>query len=701
MRYVLIYSSKKENDENNEFIKKMSSRSKKSKTTANSEKKPDETNLTQVTDAQPMTEQPKPENPEATTDRKGKSRKKKLTAKERKRLKLEQLERERQQQLAEKANREAEERRKREREMALAGQQRLQNEETQLKEFREARILNNTTIRADAAKQNEWETYLHCDHSTNPLDKADVNSFVTLWREADDTNMQVLFDHITTAVKLINQLTNLRYNAEVAVNNEEVTRFTQHITDIRTLITQKIELLTQHHLMFSDKYTGAKSEVLLNAESSGYQYGLWVNLAKNPRIKDVEFNGVSVEISKPVAMASLAIRIKITPSCIEYPKYTLLSSVMSCEFFQLPSPPKRVTTYVLRQSSAASLIPIAYPLKSNNSPQPPLVFKMKIDPSRLPENLETVTVVKIDDIDNTQNLISDVKLDIEAGTVTFACKTTGVFALAVPKYNQFPFSFWEVNSPVADTVELFVRTNATEVAITIDKNGLCSSDSPTPFSNISAAAALDLLRDHGFNLIAPQDVSEINDQRIHGKPPTLEEVFSQGIADTATGFRIRASCKNSQVSRGEHEDPRIIILAREIVNFGESITEDEAVEEEDEEEQKEEKLEGAESSAPQTLTQTQPTGDAGQPAKKEEKKQTRWRCVQGTEKIIFESRNTENEEQTDIEMLPNTAFHQHVMPMLMDLASEDVQQRVLKASGFIAETLKYLLSRLRLFSTTI
>ncbi|EAY03618.1 hypothetical protein TVAG_161570 [Trichomonas vaginalis G3] len=689
----------------------MSSRSKKSKSTARSDKKPDESNLTQVTDAQPMTEPPKegekpPEGEQkAPSEKKPKSRKKKLTAKERKRLKLEQLERERQQQLAEKANREAEERRKREREMALAGQQRLQNEETQLKEFREARILNNATIRADAAKQTDWETYLQCDHSTNPLDKADVNSFITLWREAEDTNMPVLFEHIATVVKLINQLTNLRYTAEVAAINEDVTRFSEHINDIRSIISQKIELLTQHHLMFSDKYTGAKSEVLLNAESSGYQYGLWVNLAKNPRIKDVEFNGVSVEISKPVAMASLAIRIKITPSVTEYPKYSLLSPLMSCEFFQLPSPPKRVTTYVLRQSSARSLIPISYPLKSNNSPQPPLVFKMKIDTSRLPENTDSVTVVKIDDIENTQNLISDVKLDLETSTVTFSCKTTGIFALAVPKYNQFPFSFWEVNSPVADTVELFVRTNITELAITIDKNGLCSSDSPVQFSGISAAAALDILRDHGFNLNAPVDISEINDQRVHGKPPALEEVFSQGIADTATGFRIRASCKNSQVSRGEHEDPRIIILAREIVNFGEPITEDEAVEEEEEEEQKDPEIKVGENSAPQNISsppqQQQPNAETASQSTKKQEKQTRWRCIQGTEKIIFESRNTENEEQTDIEMLPNTAFHQHVMPMLMDIASEDVKTRVLKASGFIAETLKYLLSKLRLFSTTI
>jgi len=51
-------------------------------------------------------------------------------------------------------------------------------------------------------------------------------------------------------------------------------------------------------------------------------------------------------------------------------------------------------------------------------------------------------------------------------------------------------------------------------------------------------------------------------------------------------------------------------------------------------------------------------------------------------------------------MKEKTAFHQHLMLMLMDVASSAVQGRTRNASGFIAETLAYILRKVKLFSAT-
>lgn len=99
---------------------------------------------------------------------------------------------------------------------------------------------------------------------------------------------------------------------------------------------------------FSDKYVGAKNEVLLTAKSGGYSYGIWVNLAKNPRIKDIDFNGMAIEIAKNVAMTSLAIRMTKTTFLVEFGNYILLSPILACEFFPLPPPPKKAGGMVLR-----------------------------------------------------------------------------------------------------------------------------------------------------------------------------------------------------------------------------------------------------------------------------------------------------------------------------------------------------------------
>ena len=724
----------------------MSSRKKKSpkspKSTKSSKKGQKVEMLTSVTDAQPLTDgqqtgenanppqpgetqpgqegqppgpgegtaSPKPQTPQTATSSKKKGKKKKLTAKERKRLKLEQQERERLAALQEEQRREAELQREHERAMEQAGRERLMSEDQELKAFREMRQTNSTTIRAEAAKAAEWERYLQCDHSTNPLDRADVNSFISIWKEADDTNLKVLFEHIGLATKLIDQINDLRMVAEVSQNQEDLERYTKLIEDLRGLINTKIELITQHHLMYSDKYYAQNASTttateLLTAESNGYQYSIWMNIAKNPRIKDIVFTGLTVDICKVVAMYSLAIRVTFSPYQSEAGNYSLLSPVMECEFIQLPAPPKRVGTYVLRQSNAQTLQFLPYPLKSNNNTaQPPLVFKMKIDPERLPENINNVTVIKLDDLENTSSLVTDVQLDLENSLVQFSCITKGIFALAIPKYVQFPFQFWEVNTPLQDTVEIFVRTALTEITITIDKNGLCSMDTPIQFAGLSAAAALDLLQRHGLNLIAPENIADINDPRIHEKPRALEDTFVSGIADTATGFRVRCSAKNAKLGTGEHDTPRIMLLVREIVNYGEPITEDEAIEEEEVgEAAATESIHSEQQQPPQSAksADTTQTGQTEQSETKKPERQTKWRCVQGTEKLVSECKNSETEEETNVDVLPGTNFHQHLMPMFMDLACDEVKERVNKSSSFIGETVKYLLTKMRIFSVTL
>jgi len=643
--------------------------------------------LTAVKDAQPIEDEKKISEvkDEVSVIESGKSKKtpkkKKLSAKERKRLRLEQLELERQQQEAEEANRLAEARRMHEREMEKREEARLIEEDNQLRGIRAFRINQSKEERLFKTKDQEWSRYKSCDHTTNPQDQADVNSFISNWNDVVDNDMLKLFDHIEMACKLIEQLNEHIVSAEVENNANDYEKYSNLVMELRKLIQHKIETMTQHHLLFSDKYTGVKNEVLLTMENSGYSYGLWVNLAKNPRIKDIDFCNMSIEISKNVAMTSLAIRMTMSPFASEFGDYVLLSPVMSCEFFQLPSPPKKVNAFVLRQfSSLGSLVPIAYPLKNVSNAQPPLSFKMRIDPSRLPEDLSNVTIVKIDDLNHTDAMISNVNINVTESIVTFSSITTGLFALAVNRNIHFPFQFWEVNSKNPESVEIYLQTSLSNLTIMIDKNGLCSMDSPIKFCNYNASKAIEVLQRNGINLVSPKNLSILGDisARLSEKPKDLEEAFTNGVADTATGFRIRCSKWNSQISKGENEDKRIMLLAREIKEFGEPITDDEDVEEED----KKESIE----TIPEPSTRKRPSN---------------WRCIQGTVKHINEVPNTEFADQFDLTMIPNTNFHQHLMPMLMDIASEDVKQRVLDTPSFMSETLRYLISKMRLFSNTL
>ncbi|OHT16789.1 hypothetical protein TRFO_41544 [Tritrichomonas foetus] len=654
------------------------------------EPKKQETLITDVPDAQPTI--PEPASTDATgrqsskSKKGGKASKKKLTKKEIARRKREKAEQERLEQL--RIEKELEEKRihEQEQEMERREQERLKQEDSDLKSLHQLRASQSHQIREEKAKREEWERYVSCNHSTDPNNQSDVNTFISQWRESETTDINALFSKIDESTKLLDQLLNLRSTASVALEVDEFERLSNNIRDIRQIIENKITSLTQHHLLFSDRYALAKNEVLLAADAGGYSYGLWVNLTKNPRIKEIEFPKVTIEICKYIALASLAIRCTMSPFLAEFDKYLLLSPILACEFFQLPSPPKKIGTMMtLRQfSTSGQLISIPYPLRNVNNPQPPLVFKMKFNPDNLPDDTDSVTVIKIDDIQNTEKLVTDVEIDKENSIVKFSCQTNGLFALSLPKYAHFPFQFWEINSTKPDSVEIFIRTAITELVINVDKDGLVSMDSPISFNRLTAPAALEKLQRHGINVIAPASNSELGEiaHKLSGKTSELEDVLTGGISDCATGFRVRSSKWNSQV-----QEDRAILIAREIVEFGEQISEDEQINNEEEEEQNE-------------------NHNNEEEEKKENRKKsvttnTKWKCILAKAKHINLIPYSENSDEPDMKMVQGSAFHQLLLPMLMDIASDAVQGRVRNSSSFISETVRYLLQKMKLFSSTI
>jgi hypothetical protein len=310
---------------------------------------------------------------------------------------------------------------------------------------------------------------------------------------------------------------------------------------------------------------------------------------------------------------------------------------------------------------------------------------MKVNPAALPDNLDSLTVIKIDDIENTETQISGVEIDRETNILKFCSKTTGVFALALGKYAHYPLQFWEVNSTREDSVEIFIRTALVELTLDIDKDGLCSMATVCPFTRLTAPAAFEYLQRHGINIVAPDHVDKFGEaaSKVSEKTAELEDVLASGIADAATGFRCRSSRWNSQLP-----EDRAMFLAQEIAEFGQPVSDDEAHPEE------EEKLASPEE-------EEKPEVVEKPPPKKKEAHVTKWHSVLAKAKHITEVGYTENAEEPDLKMKKKTAFHQHLMHMLMDIASSAVRGRTRNASGFVAETVRYILLKAKLFSTTL
>jgi hypothetical protein len=68
----------------------------------------------------------------------------------------------------------------------------------------------------------------------------------------------------------------------------------------------------------ADEYANPKGDVLLTAQQGVLQWGLWVNTHKNPRFKLIDLGGLgmTVEIPKQIALASVALRVQVKFTCL-------------------------------------------------------------------------------------------------------------------------------------------------------------------------------------------------------------------------------------------------------------------------------------------------------------------------------------------------------------------------------------------------
>ncbi|OHS94080.1 hypothetical protein TRFO_39717 [Tritrichomonas foetus] len=673
---------------------------------------------------------------------------KKLSKKERARLKREAAEQERLEQ--ERKEREEQEQREREYEKKKREeqQQRLAIEDGEIKKLRESRTEEGRRIRAEQSQAEDWQIFTQCDHSIDTRSAADVNSFITMWSEHNDDDMKQFFEKVAESRKIVKQLSEIMEKAEVAQDSVQYDRCHEQIEHIKNIIDKKIEQITMHHLVFSDKFAGAKNEVQINSTIDGLSFGMWVNLSKNPRNKEITFPGVKVEIPKAVAMTSIAIRMIISEDLPFNENYLFLNNLLKCEFLVLPVPPKHVTTMTLRQSPKVNTLSrIEYPLKNITGAQPPLNFTIALKPGLIHEYNKDATIVAIkEDGTTATEPITKVNIDTENNEIQFSSMTIGSFALAVPRYNQFPLQNWELNSISETSYEIYLKTATNlELTILINSSGKCSMTSPFEFTDLSPVSAIEFLQERGINIVAPKQIEGINP-----KTEDLEEVLALGIADAGTGYNVHWSKWNSMLP-----PDRAMLIMRENKEF----TRDEEEDILEEEEKQEEPLEiiappeeppktprrkssrsksprsksprnspskqSQRSKSPSKQSQRSKSPSKQSPKKGASKAQSRaaveaemppppsekpkrkrkkdaYHAILVKANHIIEVPNTEYDEECILKPRGEEEIHSHLLPMFFNgtITSAEVKDRVKGCPSFLVDSVLYYMKQLRLFSMT-
>nr|XP_015207529.1 PREDICTED: protein CASC1 isoform X2 [Lepisosteus oculatus] len=246
----------------------------------------------------------------------------KLSKAERERLQKEEEERKQKEEEEARLIAEQEEAERSERERKVQEEQeRLESKdrerrEDELAELRRTLEENHCAVnkwRADLRAKEKWDRYMKCDGSPDPSVPQEINTYINLWRENTDVEINCVLNQCALAINLIEELDYLLNETPSSeLNEKEVLQYKESILNLQNLIYSKYneatEEILKHSRDLADIETGNMRIVMTTVNVT---LCLWANLSKNPRFRGLEFQdaGVAFELPKQLAVSDIAIRI--------------------------------------------------------------------------------------------------------------------------------------------------------------------------------------------------------------------------------------------------------------------------------------------------------------------------------------------------------------------------------------------------------
>ncbi|XP_017570890.1 dynein intermediate chain CFAP94, axonemal [Pygocentrus nattereri] len=213
-------------------------------------------------------------------------------------------EREEQERL-ERERREEEERQR----LELKDRERREDELNELRFILEENQNAVNTWEATCKEKAKWDRYMLCDGSPNPAVQPEINTFISLWKENPEVQIQPLLQQCALALRLTDEL-DLLLREEPEPSVAQVYQDT--LLSLQSLIHAKHLQATEEILKWakacSDIETGNMQTVV---QDDNITLCLWANLNKNPRFKGYQFKevGLGFELPKQLAMSDIGVRI--------------------------------------------------------------------------------------------------------------------------------------------------------------------------------------------------------------------------------------------------------------------------------------------------------------------------------------------------------------------------------------------------------
>uniref|UniRef100_A0A8V0YUQ8 Dynein axonemal intermediate chain 7 n=1 Tax=Gallus gallus TaxID=9031 RepID=A0A8V0YUQ8_CHICK len=159
----------------------------------------------------------------------------------------------------------------------------------------------------------KWEHYIACDGSPDPTVLQEINTFMNLWREDQNEDIQFVMEKGEQVLNLIEKLQFLLLDVPPSeITEKETAQYQETILELENLLHQKYNEATEHLLksaiMYEDSDTGNMQTVI---KDKNVTFCIWANLKKKVRFKNHVFCDThhGFDLPKSLAVSSIAVRI--------------------------------------------------------------------------------------------------------------------------------------------------------------------------------------------------------------------------------------------------------------------------------------------------------------------------------------------------------------------------------------------------------
>jgi len=357
--------------------------------------------------------------------------------------------------------------------------------------------------------QADWERYTTCGPLPDATAEYAVNENLTEWRDKPVGSLEPSMDECELAHQLLAELRGEALGS-LEIGDEGQAEWQQRLSaELGEVLLGKLDAATADFLQEAESHANAKNECMTCLTQPSCKYGLWVNLAKNPRIKQLDFAdlAISTELPKSLALASVAIRVihyqadRLTPARTstepllfgaEAPLMTL-GGVLSVELLGLPPSTKQVKGWTLRQVSdeSSAIVRQHYPARepgedptkvSNTGPQLRISYVLPdnvlIPPGdHKPAGLGASSGLRVGWWEHEtqkwyQNGVDEVGYEAESRTLSFLTPRLASVAFLQPTDLHLPYKNWLITPDGSSRCRLILQTQRFLLEIEVAARGV-------------------------------------------------------------------------------------------------------------------------------------------------------------------------------------------------------------------------------------